>query len=227
MAAAGASPFRDRTSEFASLSQTLRRIGGNAPAPPQSQPNDPIAASPDRSEFNKKASRVGLRIHQTSQKIDRLSNLTKRSSIFDDRSKENEELTALIKNEITALNITISDLQTLQNMEIADGNYSGDRVVHLTAVCDDLKNRLMNVTKQFQDVLTTRTKNIKAHENRKQLFSTVVSRESPLKQPPSTTVKEPPPWSSSSDSSGANPQPSVSTGNMVQVGNQLRYALPQ
>ncbi|GFQ00194.1 syntaxin-31, partial [Phtheirospermum japonicum] len=155
----------------------------NAPAPPQSQPNDPITASPDRSEFNKKASRFGLRIHQTSQKIDRLSNLTKRSSIFDDRSKENEELTALIKNEITALNITISDLQTLQNMEIADGNYSGDRVVHLTAVCDDLKNRLMNVTKQFQDVLTTRTKNIKAHENRKQLFSKVVSRESPLKQP--------------------------------------------
>ncbi|KAL3652223.1 Syntaxin-31 [Castilleja foliolosa] len=206
MAAVGTSSFRDRTSEFASLSKTFRRIGGNAPAPPQ--PNDPIAASPDRSEFNKKASRVGLRIHQTSQKIDRLSNLTKRSSIFDDRSKENEELTSLIKNEITALNITISDLQTLQNVEIADGNHSGDRVVHLTAVCDDLKNRLMNVTKQFQDVLTTRTKNIKAHENRKQLFSTVVSRESPLKQPPGT-VKEPPPWSSSSDSSGGSLQSSV------------------
>lgn len=84
--------------------------------------------------------------------------MTKRSSIFDDRSKENEELTSLIKNEITALNMAISDLQTLQDMEIADGNYSGDRVVHLNAVCDDLKNRLMNVTKQFQDVLTTRTK---------------------------------------------------------------------
>lgn len=83
---------------------------------------------------------------------------TKRSSIFDDRSKENEELTALIKNDITALNMAISDLQTLQNMEMDNGNYTGDRVVHLTAVCDDLKNRLMSVTKQFQDVLTTTTK---------------------------------------------------------------------
>ncbi|KAL0359191.1 UNVERIFIED_CONTAM: syntaxin [Sesamum angustifolium] len=181
---AAAATFRDRTSEFVSLSNTLRRVGGNALPPLQSQSNDPISVSLDRSEFNKKASRIGLHIHQTSQKIDRLSNLTKRSSIFDDRSKENEELTAWIKNDITGLNVAISDLQTLQNMEIADGNYSGDRVVHLTTVCDDLKNRLMN--------------NIKAHENRKQLFSTVVSRENPLKEPPNT-VTEPPPWSSSAE----------------------------
>lgn len=50
--------------------------------------------------------------------------------------------------------------------------------------------------------------NIKARENRKQLFSTVVSREHTLKQPP-TTMSEPPPWLSSSDSSGTNLQPSV------------------
>ncbi|KAG8390099.1 hypothetical protein BUALT_Bualt01G0048200 [Buddleja alternifolia] len=221
MAVAGASPFRDRTSEFVSLSNTLRRIGGNAVTPPQSQSSDASAVTPDRSEFNKKASKIGPRIQQTSHKIDRLANLTKRSSIFDDRSKENEELSALIKNDITALNMAISDLETIQNVEIADGNYSGDRVVHLTAVCDDLKNRLMGVTKQFQAVLTTRKKNIKAHENRKQIFSTAVSRENPLKQP-LNSVTEPPPWLSSSDSSGGNLQSSVSVGNGAQVGNQLR-----
>lgn len=221
----GVSPFRDRTLEFVSLANTLKRIGGHAVTPAelqsQSQSNDPVVVTPDRSEFNRMSSRLGLRIHQTSQKIDRLWNLTKRSSIFDDRSRENEELTALIKNDITALNMGISDLQTLQNMEVADGNYSGDRIVHLNAVCDDLKNRLMNVTKQFQDVLTTRTKNIKAHENRKQLFSTVVSRESPLKQPPNT-MAEPPPWSKSANASGGNLQPSMSIGSGVQAGNQLR-----
>ncbi|KAK4489259.1 hypothetical protein RD792_005056 [Penstemon davidsonii] len=221
MAAVGTLSFRDRTSEFVSLSNTLRRIGGNTFTLPQSQSiNDPNSATLDRSEFNKNASRIGLRIHQTSQKIDRLSNLTKRSSIFDDRSKENEELSALIKNDITSLNMAISDLQTLQNMEIVERNYSGDRVVHLTAVCDDLKSRLMNVTKQFQDVLTARTKNIKAHENRKQLFSTAISREHPLKKPPNS-VTEPPPWSTSSDTSEGNLQ-SGSSGNGVPAGNQLR-----
>lgn len=63
----------------------------------------------------------------------------------------------LIRNDITGLNMALSDLQTLQNMEIADGSYSHDKVGHYTAVCDDLKTRLMGATKQFQDVLTARS----------------------------------------------------------------------
>ena len=77
--------------------------------------------------------------------------------MFDDPIVEIQELTALIKNDITALNVALSDLQTLQNMELADGNYSEDRAVHSTTVCDDLKSKLMGATKELQDVLTTRT----------------------------------------------------------------------
>ncbi|GKB74448.1 syntaxin of plants 31, partial [Tanacetum coccineum] len=83
--------------------------------------------------------------------------MAKKSTIFDDPLKEIQELTVLIKNDITSLNVAVSDLQTLQNVEIADGDYSEDRVVHGTAVCDDLKNKLMGTTKKFQDVLTART----------------------------------------------------------------------
>lgn len=77
--------------------------------------------------------------------------------MFDDPIVEIQELTALIKDDITALNMALSDLQTLQNLEIAEGNYSQDRVVHSTTVCDDLKSKLMGATKELQDVLTTRT----------------------------------------------------------------------
>lgn len=77
--------------------------------------------------------------------------------MFDDPIVEIQELTGLIKNDITALNAALSDLQTIQNIEVADGKYSEDRVVHSTAVCDDLKGKLMGATKQLQDVLTTRT----------------------------------------------------------------------
>lgn len=83
--------------------------------------------------------------------------MAKQSSIFNDRTVEIQELTVLIRNDITGLNMALSDLQTLQNMEIADGNYSQDKVGHYTAVCDDLKTRLMGATKQLQDVLTTRS----------------------------------------------------------------------
>lgn len=77
--------------------------------------------------------------------------------MFNDPIMEIQELTALIKNDITALNSALSDLQTIQNMEMSDGDYSQDRIVHSTAVCDDLKSKLMGATKQLQDVLTTRT----------------------------------------------------------------------
>ncbi|KAL5568529.1 hypothetical protein UlMin_025104 [Ulmus minor] len=221
-----ASHFRDRTTEFQSLSETLKRIGGITAvnqaenAQSLSKPS-PLASS--RSEFNKKASRIGLGIHETSQKIARLAQLAKRSSMFDDPIVEIQELTALIKNDITTLNVALTDLQTIQNMEIADGKYSEDRVVHSTAVCNDLKGRLMGATKNFQDVLTARTENIKAHENRKQIFSTNASRENPFRNP-IKTMNEPLPWSNSSKGSDSSQQSAVPSSG-AQVGNQLRRRL--
>ncbi|KAK2983226.1 hypothetical protein RJ640_023346 [Escallonia rubra] len=148
--------------------------------------------------------------------------VAKRSSIFDDPLKEIQELTALINNDISTLNLAVSDLQTLKNLEIADGIHSEDRVVHSTAVFDDLNRKLMGTAKEFHDVLNTRTENIKAHEQRKQIFSTNMSRENPLRQHVKT-VTEPPPWSSSSNSSESL-QPSESSGSGVQS-NQLRRRL--
>lgn len=141
--------------------------------------------------------------------------------MFDDPSKEIQELTAIVKTDISSLNVAVSDLQTLQNIEVANGNCSQDKVVHSTAICDDLKNRLMGATKQFQDVLTTRTKNMKAHESRKKIFSTNISREKPLRQNPNT-LSVPPPWSSSTEKQGQGLQPSDSSANGVQAGGQLR-----
>ncbi|KAG6600935.1 Syntaxin-31 [Cucurbita argyrosperma subsp. argyrosperma] len=221
-----ASVYRDRTSEFRSLSETLKKIGGATAAVNLAQ-NEPSVSTPSRtpailrSEFSKKASRIGLGIQETSQKIVRLAQLAKRSSMFDDPIREIQEMTALIKNDITSLNVAITDLQTIQNMEIAEGNYSEDRVVHSTAVCDDLKSRLMGATKRLQDVLTTRTENIKANESRRQIFSANATRESPF-QNQAKTVTQPPPWSSNT-SGGA--QSSLLSSNGAQAGGQLRRRL--
>ncbi|CAN8298292.1 unnamed protein product [Cochlearia groenlandica] len=223
------STLRDRTAEFHSLSQTLKKIGA-IPSVDKSSEDEPATSkrSPpgsSRSEFNKKASQIGLRIHETSLKISRLSKLAKQSSIFNDRTMEIQELTVLIRNEITGLNMALSDLQTLQNMEIADGNYSQDKVGHYTAVCDDLKTRLMVATKQLQDVLTTRSENMKAHENRKQLFSTKnAAADNPL-QSNVKSVPEPPPWSSSPNHAANLQQPllpPLNSGSGGPSGSQLR-----
>ncbi|XP_010491112.1 PREDICTED: syntaxin-31-like [Camelina sativa] len=218
------STFRDRTAEFYSLSQTLKKIGA-IPSVHHQYEDDPASSkqSPpgsSRSEFNKKASRTGLGLHETLQKISRLDKLAKQSSIFNDRTVEIQELTVLIRNDITGLNMALSDLETLQNMEIADGNYSQDKVGHYTAVRDDLKTRLMAATKQFQDVLTTRSENMKAHENRKQLFSTKNAVDSPP-QSNAKSVPEPPPWSTSPNP-GNLQQPLLPPNSGAPSGSQLR-----
>ncbi|XP_048232097.1 syntaxin-31 isoform X2 [Ricinus communis] len=223
---ASTTTYRDRTAEFRSITQTLKKIGGvtssnqeNGSLSPPKPYSSPRSIS-SRSEFNKKASLIGLGIQETCQKIARLAKLAKRSSMFDDPTVEIQELTVLIKNDITMLNTALIDLQTLQNMEIADGNYSQDRVVHSTAVTDDLKSKLMGATKELQDVLTTRTENMKAHENRKQIFSSNASRENPFARQ-EKPMTEPPPWSSSAHAFGNSQLPALPP-NGVQVSNQLR-----
>uniref|UniRef100_A0A0R0G9Y0 Syntaxin-5 N-terminal Sly1p-binding domain-containing protein n=1 Tax=Glycine max TaxID=3847 RepID=A0A0R0G9Y0_SOYBN len=190
-----ASSYRDRTSEFRLLLETLKKIG--SPVQPENAPSTSHGESYSRSEFNRKASRIGLGIHETSQKIARLTQLARKSSMFNDPAVEIQELTVLIKNEITALNSALFDLQTVQNTDMADGGYSQDTIVHSTA-------------------------NIKAHENRKQIFSKNASRENPLQHQPKPTT-EPPPWSNSSNASESLHQELALPSNGAPVGNQLRF----
>ena len=83
--------------------------------------------------------------------------MAKRTSVFDDPTMEIQELTAVIKQEITALNSAVVDLQLLCNTRNESGDISSDTSSHSTTVVDDLKNRLMGATKDFKEVLTMRT----------------------------------------------------------------------
>lgn len=83
--------------------------------------------------------------------------MAKRTSIFDDPTVEIQELTAVIKKDITALNSGVLDLQLLCNSQSGSVNISKDTTSHSTTVVDNLKNRLMSTTKEFKEVLTMRT----------------------------------------------------------------------
>jgi syntaxin 5 len=163
-----------------------------------------------QSEFNRRASKIGSGIHQTSQKLAKLAKLAKRTSVFDDPTMEIQELTAVIKQDITALNSAVVDLQLVCNSQNESGNISSDTTTHSTTVVDNLKNRLMGTTKEFKEVLTMRTENLKVHENRRQLFSSATSKESaanpfvrqrPLATAKSASTSSPPPWANGATSS--------------------------
>ena len=83
--------------------------------------------------------------------------MAKRTSVFDDPTMEIQELTGVIKQDITALNSAVVDLQFLCNSRNESGNVSADTTSHSSTVVDDLITRLMSTTKVFKDVLTLRT----------------------------------------------------------------------
>ncbi|KAL5228613.1 hypothetical protein ABZP36_016878 [Zizania latifolia] len=208
--------FRDRTNEFRAAVESARRYASSsssAAAPPSSSGGGPLdgarGAASVHSEFNRRASKIGLGIHQTSQKLARLAKLAKRTSVFDDPTIEIQELTGVIKKDITALNSAVVDLQVLCNSQNESGNLSKDTTNHSTTVVDNLKNRLMSATKEFKEVLTMRTENLKVHENRRQMFSSSAAkdasnpfiRQRPLvaRDGPDSSVP-PAPWASDSAS---------------------------
>ncbi|XP_061346172.1 syntaxin-32-like [Gastrolobium bilobum] len=211
------SSFRDRSQEFQSIAERLKKSGSGPNGPSSSgasssRSEEQRSAVAIQSEFNRRASKIGYGIHQTSQKLAKLAKLAKRTSVFDDPTMEIQELTGVIKQDITALNSAVVDLQLLCNSTNESGNASTDTTSHSTTVVDDLKTRLMSTTKEFKDVLTMRTENLKVHDNRRQLFSSSASKESAnpfVRQRPLATrsaatasnAPAPPPWASGSPSS--------------------------
>ncbi|TQD92257.1 hypothetical protein C1H46_022139 [Malus baccata] len=212
----GQSSFRDRTQEFQSVTDRLRKSfapsfnGPSSSGSSGGKLDGPRSAASVQSEFNKRASKIGLGIHHTSQKLGKLAQLAKRTSVFDDPALEIQELTAAIKQDITGLNSALIELQLHCNSQNESGNISSDTTTHSTTVVDNLKNRLMSATKEFKEVLTMRTENLKVHENRRQLFSSTTSKESTnpfVRQRPvaaksaANASTAPPPWANDSASS--------------------------
>uniref|UniRef100_A0A6N2N856 t-SNARE coiled-coil homology domain-containing protein n=1 Tax=Salix viminalis TaxID=40686 RepID=A0A6N2N856_SALVM len=213
--------YRDRTQEFLSVADRLKKSLSSANNVASSSGGSSTKADATRSavaihsEFNKRASKIGLGIHQTSQKLAKLAKLAKRTSVFDDPTLEIQELTAVIKQDITVLNSAVVDLQLLCSSQNESGNISSDTTTHSTTVVDNLKNRLMTATKEFKEVLTMRTENLKVHENRRQLFSSTASKDSsnpfvrqrPLASRTAANASQapPPPWANGSVSSSQIP----------------------
>eukprot|EP00208_Stichococcus_sp_RCC1054_P005891 CAMPEP_0206144480 /NCGR_PEP_ID=MMETSP1473-20131121/24218_1 /ASSEMBLY_ACC=CAM_ASM_001109 /TAXON_ID=1461547 /ORGANISM="Stichococcus sp, Strain RCC1054" /LENGTH=355 /DNA_ID=CAMNT_0053540305 /DNA_START=151 /DNA_END=1218 /DNA_ORIENTATION=- len=173
---------RDRTPEFNALVERLQREQGGTSAsvveditpayPPRTNGH---AAKGQQSEFARRAARIGLGIHSTSQKLAKLAQLAKRTSMFDDPAAEINDLTGVIKQDIQAMNAAIVELQAVSSSDHDRNRQSQD---HSVVVVDSLRTQLKDATKSFKDVLTLRTDNLKGNEDRRRMFSA-----SPTTQP--------------------------------------------
>ncbi|CAH0044641.1 unnamed protein product [Clonostachys solani] len=173
--------IQDRTSEFRSvLAQAQRRQNLNkATSQKRSLLTDAQKATangdarPRRSDFARKAAEIGRGISATMGKLEKLAQLAKRRTLFDDRPVEINELTFVIKQDLSSLNQQIGDLQSLSKQQRPSGDQEGE---HNKNVVYLLQGKLTDVSVNFKDVLEERTKNIQASRSRTENFISSVSQ---------------------------------------------------
>ncbi|KHO00394.1 syntaxin 5 [Metarhizium album ARSEF 1941] len=173
--------IQDRTLEFKSvLAQAQKRQNANKVG---SQRRSLLtdaqkaaadgSAHPKRSDFARKAADIGRGISATMGRLEKLAQLAKRRTMFDDRPVEINELTFVIKQDLSALNQQIGHLQTLSKQQHPKADQEGE---HNKNVVYLLQGKLTDVSANFKDVLEERTKNIQASRSRTENFISSVSQ---------------------------------------------------
>lgn len=94
--------LRDRTADFNAITARLQKQAGivDNSSPMSASHAAAKQAVQQQSEFARKASQIGLSIHKTSVKLQKLAQLAKRTSMFDDPTREIDEMTGIIKHDI-------------------------------------------------------------------------------------------------------------------------------
>ncbi|XP_061900225.1 syntaxin-5a isoform X2 [Entelurus aequoreus] len=164
---------RDRTIEFQSACKSLQGRQNGV------QPNKPaLNALRQRSDFTVMARRIGKDLSNTFAKLEKLTILAKRKSLFDDKAVEIEELTYIIKQDINSLNKQIAQLQELIRSRGAPG---GKHIqTHSNTIVVSLQSKLASMSNDFKSVLEVRTENLKQQRSRREHFSQPPAAASPL-----------------------------------------------
>jgi syntaxin 5 len=155
----------DRTSDFFATVATLQRSGAE-----EIFAIEPSHVVPEghATQFSKAASVISCGICDTTAKLERLTKLAKKQSLYEDNSAKVHELTVAIKGDLRVLD---TDLKSLQQF-VDDGRTRSTKhsKENSAAIVDHLKSQLANTTKKFSEVLQTRTKTLKEQHSRQKNF---------------------------------------------------------
>jgi hypothetical protein len=155
---------RDRTSEFVNTIQTLQgRSIARAVAVRDPKKSKVIQS---HSEFMLIAKNIGRNIASTYTKLEKLTLLAKRKSLFDDRTAEIQELTYIIKGDLSSLNQQIAQLQDVSKKQkhLTTGRHLQS---HSSSVVLALQSKLATMSTDFKQILEVRTENLKHQKNQK------------------------------------------------------------
>jgi syntaxin 5 len=185
-----ATSIQDRTGEFASILAQAQRRNPSGKANAQRQQlltateqraanGSATPTAKQRSDFAKRASEIARGISSTMGKLDRLAQLAKRKTLFDDRPVEIAELTYVVKQDMAAMSQQITALQSLSRQQHPSSGKGGDQEgEHNQQIVELLSKKLKLVGTDFKEVLEVRSKNMLALNSRSENFKSAVSAHS-------------------------------------------------
>lgn len=96
--------------------------------------------------------------------------MAKRKSLFDDRTSEIQELTYIIKGDLSSLNQQIAHLQDISKRQkhTTNGKHLQS---HSSSVVLALQSKLATMSTDFKQILEVRTENLRYQKNRLDQFS--------------------------------------------------------
>ncbi|KAK4143541.1 t-SNARE [Dichotomopilus funicola] len=181
--------INDRTVEFRHIVTAAQRKQSAKPGSQRllgsdAQNGAAASAPPRRSEFARHAADIGRGISGTMGKLQKLAQLAKKRSLFDDNPVEVNELTFIIKQDLSRLNEDIRNLQGLSKQLHPKPDQEGENNKNILLL---LQGKLGDVSANFKDVLEIRTKNIQASRSRTEAFVSTVGQHAHAALPPSAS----------------------------------------
>ncbi|KAG8160693.1 hypothetical protein KVR01_008957 [Diaporthe batatas] len=180
--------IQDRTLEFKSILTQAQRRQAQAKVGSQrrslltdAQKAEADGRKPRRSDFARKAADIGRGISGTMGKLEKLAQLARRKTLFDNPVEINE-LTFVIKQDLSGLNQQIAGLQDVVRSSQQGGKSQESE--HNKNVVLLLQGKLTDVSASFRETLEMRTKTIQASRSRQENFLSSVSTQAqvPLQQ---------------------------------------------
>jgi len=156
--------FRDRSSEFQFIIKSMRSRHVNGKVPQQQNKS---TALQNQSEFSHLAKKISSDLGKTYEKLQKLTLLCKKRTLFDDKPVEIQRLTYIIKQDINSLKRQIQQLEERRSARV--NNQTEQR--HSTSVVKTLRSKLAGMSESFKSVLETRRENMKYQKSRKDEFS--------------------------------------------------------
>lgn len=158
---------RDRTAEFKSAAKLMQ---GTMALQQRRMRGPGERGAQELGRFMHVARQIGKDITSTFAKLEKLTLLARRKTIFDDRPEEIQELTYIIKQDIGSLNKAIAQLQEVARSR----NQLGGKHMqsHSNSVVVSLQSKLAAMSNDFKSILEVRTENLKHQKSRREQFGT-------------------------------------------------------